>query len=615
MYRNLQGFIERLEATGELVRVAARVDPVYEIAEITDRMSKTPGGGKALLFEDTGTGFPVLTNMMGSDRRIASALGAGSLDEIGNRLDRLVAGAMSPKESLWEKLSVLPLLAEAARWMPRKSSARGECQQVLYRGSDIDLGMLPVLKCWPYDGGRFVTLPLVHTLDPDTGARNVGMYRMQVIGPDTTGMHWHLHKTGERHYRAYARRGERMPVSVALGGDPAYTYSATSPMPDNLDEYLLAGFLRGRAVRLVKCLTNGLYVPADCDIVIEGYVDPAEEKFTEGPFGDHTGFYSLEDFYPKFHVTAITHRRGAVYPATLVGIPPQEDAYIAKATEKIFLAPIRAALQPEVTDLYMPPEGVAHNLALVSIDRQYGGQAFKTASSLWGAGQMMFNKVMLVTGSQTDIRDAGQVAALLRGVSFPDDLLLSRGVLDVLDHATATPGAGGKLALDLTGEAIPSGAVSLPDKLPLPPGATVTDATFAREWAVVLVGYRDGRPADLTGLAEALRDSGVRFIVAVDHEVLGLSPGDILWHAAGNYEPGRDTVVCGGILIADARTKYPYREGFPQSVPNVVASLPDTVALVDRRWKEYGIGEFISSPSGKYAVLRKSPSAAVEVDG
>ncbi|MCC8018305.1 MAG: menaquinone biosynthesis decarboxylase [Rikenellaceae bacterium] len=615
MYRNLNEYIERLEAMGELLRVGARVDPVYEIAEITDRMSKTPGGGKALLFEDTGTGFPVLTNMMGSDRRIAAALGAGSLDEIGDRLDRLVAGAMSPKEGLWEKLSMLPLLAGAARWMPRKTGGRGECQQVVYRGTEVDLGILPVLKCWPYDGGRFVTLPLVHTEDPDTGARNVGMYRMQVTGPDTTGMHWHLHKTGERHYRAYARRGERMPVSVALGGDPAYTYSATAPMPDNLDEYLLAGFLRGRAVRLVKCLTNDLYVPADCDIVIEGYVDPAEEKFTEGPFGDHTGFYSLEDLYPRFHVTAVTHRRGAVYPATVVGIPPQEDAYIAKATEKIFLAPIRAAIQPEVKDLYMPPEGVAHNLALVSIDRQYDGQAFKTASAMWGAGQMMFNKVMLVAGADTDIRDAGQVAALLRGVAVPDDILLSRGVLDVLDHATATPGSGGKLALDLTGKTAPNGEVSLPEGLPLPPGAAVVDVSLAREWAVVLVGYRDASPADLTGLADALLDSGVRFIVAVDRAVLTLSPGDILWHAAGNYEPGRDTTLRGGILIADGRTKYPYREGFPQRVPNVVTSSSETVALVDRRWEEYGTGGFIPSPSERYAPLRSSPSAAVGGEG
>ena len=386
-YNNLREFIERLEREGELVRVAAEVSPVEEIAELTDRMAKQPGGGKAILFERTGTDFPVVTNLMGSERRMALALGVESLDGLTRRIDALLHEVTTPKATLWEKLRMLPLLGEMARWMPRSRRGRGPCQEVVLRGEAARLSLLPVLKCWPEDGGRFVTLPMVHTLDPDTGVRNVGMYRMQVFDDRTTGMHWHVHKTGARHYDGYRRQGRRMPVAVALGGDPVYAYAATAPMPDNMDEYLLAGFLRRRPVELVRCLTCGIEVPADCDFVIEGYVDPAEEKTVEGPFGDHTGFYSLEDRYPRFHVTAITHRRDAVYPATVVGVPPEEDAYIAEATERIFLAPIRLAVQPEVRDLWMPTAGTAHNLAVVAIERRYEGQAHKVAQSLWGRGR------------------------------------------------------------------------------------------------------------------------------------------------------------------------------------------------------------------------------------
>ncbi len=420
MYRNLWEYVAALERAGELVRVAAEVDPVLEIAELTDRESKRPGGGRALLFERTGTSFPVLTNMMGSDRRIALALGVESLDDLTRRIESLFSELTAPKTSLSDKLRMLPLLERMSRWLPRNRRGRGACQQVVRTGDEVRLSELPVLKCWPFDGGRFVTFPLVHTVDPESGVRNVGMYRMQVFSERSTGMHWHVHKTGEKHYRAYRRLGRRMPVAVCLGGDPAYAYAATAPMPDDLDEYLLAGFLRGRPVELVRCLTCDLRVPADCDFVIEGYVDPSEEKAVEGPFGDHTGFYSLEDLYPVFHVTAITRRRDAVYPATIVGVPPQEDAYIAKATERIFLAPIRRAMLPEADDLWMPWQGVAHNIAVANIRTAYPGQGLKTASSLWGAGQMMFNKFLLVVSTPDDVRQAGVLASLLRRVRLPE---------------------------------------------------------------------------------------------------------------------------------------------------------------------------------------------------
>lgn len=591
-----------------MVRICASVDPLLEIAEITDREAKSPGGGRALLFEDTRTGFPVLTNMLGSDRRITLALGVEALDEITERLGGLFAQALSPKDGLGDKVRMLPLLGEVAGWFPKTLKGRGACQQVVLTGAEATLERLPVLKCWPYDGGKFVTLPLVHTLDPDTGARNVGMYRMQVTGPHTTGMHWHQHKTGERHYRAYQRRGERMPVSVCLGGDPVYTYAATAPMPDGMDEYLLAGFLRRRAVRLVKCVTNDIYVPEDCDFVIEGYVDPTEDKFREGPFGDHTGFYSLEDGYPKFHVTAITHRRNAVWPATLVGIPPQEDLYISKATEKIFLAPIRLVMQPEITDLHMPAAGVAHNLALVAIERNYVGQAFKVASSMWGAGQMMFNKILLV--APDGIRDPESVARRVRNADLPADVMFGRGVLDILDHATATPGEGGKLALDLTSDR-PDKMPVIPADMKLPKWAHSADMSLAAEWGVVLLRVD---PAAQPDASEWFAESGIEdlnFLVLADPATAALTPEELLWHAAGNTDPGRDVRMYGETMIVDARTKTPWREGYSQHVPNVVVSDPITIALVDGRWSEYGLGEFIASPSLKYSGLVYSDKAEI----
>ena len=532
MYRNLSEFIARLEREGELQRVSVPVDPVYEIAEITDRMSKQPDGGKALLFEQTGTPFPVLTNMMGSDRRMAMALGVESLDELTRRLDDLLQQAVTPKNSLLDKLRMLPLLAEMSRWLPRTSSSRGECQQVVLQGEEASLDALPVLKCWPCDGGRFVTLPLVHTLDPETGIRNVGMYRLQLFDARTTGMHWHLHKTGARHYEGYRRAGRRMPVSVALGGDPAYTYAATAPMPDNMDEYLLAGFLRRRPVKLVKCITNDIYVPADCDFVIEGYVDPSEPKTVEGPFGDHTGFYSLTDEYPRFHVTAVTRRRDAVYPATLVGIPPQEDAYIAKATEKIFLAPIRLAVQPEVKELTMPVFGTAHNLAVVSIDRRYRGQAHKVAQGLWGAGQMMFNKYLVITGEDCDVHDPDRLAALLRRAEFPRDLIVSEGVYDVLDHATATPGFGGKLAFDLTeiDPSAPAEAVWLPERFELTPGLVEVADGLAGKWGALLLFADDTveQKPDLAAFLARNPCRGIRYVVLFDGHARTLRPDELL---------------------------------------------------------------------------------------
>ena len=568
MYGSLREYIDTLERHGELLRVGARVSPRFEIAEITDRMAKSEGGGKALLFENTGTEVPVLT-----------------------------------------------LLADMSRWFPREASGRGACQQVVLKGDEADIGRLPLLRSWEHDGGPFVTLPMVNTVDPESGIRNVGMYRMQRFDARSTGMHWHIHKTGARHYDAYRRMGRRMPVVVTLGGDPAYTYAATAPMPDNMDEYLLAGFLRRRPVRLVRALTCDIRIPEDCDFVIEGYVDPAEPKVVEGDFGDHTGFYSLKDLYPLFHITAITHRRDAVYPATVVGVPPQEDAYIAKATEKIFLAPIRMAVQPEVEDLWMPTAGTAHNLAVVSIAKRYEGQAHKVAQALWGAGQMMFNKYLVIASSSTHIRSFATLAALLRRADTARSIIRSEGVLDVLDHATATCGFGGKLAFDLTDVDIstPTEPIATPRTARPAGGIELFDTRFVESCGLLVLYAAPDRP-DVADAERYLAENdirGMKYVALFDYAAAGtMTAEDLLWLAAANTDPRRDVRhLSGGELLIDARSKHPSVEGNPPRFPNVVASSTETIRAVDERWEEYGLGERIESPSRRYRRMQLSTKA------
>jgi len=512
-------------------------------------------------------------------------------------------------------MRALPLLADVAKWFPQSVAGRGACQQVVWQGDEVDLERLPMLHSWEADGGAFVTLPMVNTLDPETGMRNVGMYRMQRLDKRSTGMHWHIHKTGARHYDAYKRLGERMPVVVTLGGDPAYTYAATAPMPDNMDEYLLAGFLRQKPVRLVKALTCDIRIPEDCDFVIEGYVDPSEEKIIEGDFGDHTGFYSLKDLYPRFHVTCITHRRDAIYPATVVGVPPQEDAYIAEATERIFLAPIRLAVQPEVRDLWMPVEGTAHNLAIVSIDKRYEGQAHKVAQSLWGAGQMMFNKYMLIASAEDNIRSFSALGRLLRRVDLERDVIRTEGILDVLDHATATCGFGGKLAIDLTGinPNSPVEPISAPRTATPCGGISLFDTRFTEEYSLLLLFADECRPAKVD-VEEYLRKNNIhniKYIALFDYQAAGpMTPSDLLWLAMANSDPRRDVkLLSGGELLLDARSKHPGEGQNPKRFPNVVMSSTDTIRLVDERWAEYGLGEKIESPSRRYRKLWLSPRA------
>ncbi|MBI4509217.1 MAG: menaquinone biosynthesis decarboxylase [Deltaproteobacteria bacterium] len=446
-YDGLGDFIDQLDQLGELVRIEREVDPRLEITEIADRCMKAPGGGPALLFERVrGSGFPLAVNLMGSRRRMSLALGVQDIDEHANELLDLLR--TEPGSTLWEKLKALPKLARLASMLPKSIPSGAPCQEVVE--DSPDLTNLPIATCWPGDGGPFITLGQVITRDPDNGHRNVGLYRMQLLGKNTTAMHWQVHKTGHRHYRRYKELKRRIPVAVALGGDPALIYAATAPMPDGVDEYLLAGFLRRRPVKLVRCKTNDLEVPADADFVLEGYVDPEEPLVDEGPFGDHTGYYTPKDRFPAFHVTCVTRRKSPVYPHTIVGPPPMEDAWIGKATERLFL-PLLKMTFPEIVDMNLPVEGAFHNLALLSIRKEYPAHARKIAHSLWGTGQLMFTKCVIVVDEDVDVQNPAEVAwRVLANLDPRRDLFFSEGPTDQLDHAPATPCISSKVGIDAT---------------------------------------------------------------------------------------------------------------------------------------------------------------------
>jgi 4-hydroxy-3-polyprenylbenzoate decarboxylase len=447
-YKGLGDFVAAIEARGELRRIKVEVDPILEITEIADRVMRS--NGPALLFEKVkGSSYPLLINAMGSEERMALALGAKTLDEKAAEIEGLIAWAFKQagEPSLLAAIpGALPKLPAFLSVLPRHV-ARPACREIV---SDTEgFSSLPVLQCWPKDGGRFLTLPLVCTRDPESGTQNMGMYRMQVYDDRSSGMHWHLHKDGARIFERYRAKGERMPVAVALGCDPAVTYASTAPLPEGIWEILFAGFLRGKSAEITKATMSDIEVPADAEFVLEGYVDP-EEKRVEGPFGDHTGFYSLEDEYPVFHLERITRRRSPIYPATIVGIPPKEDCWMAKATERLFL-PFLKLLCPEITDLCMPLEGVFHNCVIVSIKKRYPGQARKVMNFIWGMGQMMYTKLIVVVDDDVSARNLSMVAwKAFNNIDSGRDLVFSEGPLDALDHSSPRPRYGTRLGVDAT---------------------------------------------------------------------------------------------------------------------------------------------------------------------
>ncbi len=441
-YADLREFIAALDRAGELKRIPFEVDPVLEITEFADRSVKT--GGPALLFErPKGSSVPVLINAFASRRRMEIALEVASVDEVARRISEYLE--MRLPEGLIGKLKMLPKLAEMSAFFPKTVSG-GPCKEIIKR-EGFSLLDFPILHCWPQDGGRFVTLPMVFTRHPETGKRNCGMYRMQVYDERTTGMHWQTHKQGAEHYRR--AKGKRMDVAVAIGADPATMYSAILPLPPDLDEMMIAGFLRGKPVDMVRCETMDLEVPASAEIVLEGCVEIGETR-REGPFGDHTGFYSLEDDYPVFHLTSITHRRDPIYAATIVGPPPMEDFYMGQAIERIFLPLMRLQL-PEVRDIAMPAEGVFHNLMLVAIRKSYAGHARKVMHALWGLGQAMFTKCIVVVDENVDVHNLSEVAwRALNNIDPERDIEFAHGPIDSLDHASRLANFGSKMGVDAT---------------------------------------------------------------------------------------------------------------------------------------------------------------------
>ncbi len=516
-YTDLQSFIRDLDARGQLKRVKAQVDPILEIAAIADRMSKLPAvgnrpppdtdpvhgsrGGHGLLFEDVkGSSIPVAINVFGSYERMRLALGVSSLEELANRVQVLAKPELPT--TLLEKMKKLPQLAKLVGFAP-KSVKRGICQEVVHT-EDANLLKLPIIQCWPRDGepgyggkppvdageprpsgradsgaddprglkpaaqvgtGRYITLAGIYTVDPETGDRNVGMYRVQVYAEKLAAMHWHMHHDGARHFRKYKKRGEKMPLAIVLGGEPILTYAATCPLPPDMSELLFAGFLNETGIELVSCKTIPLEVPANAEIVIEGWVDH-ERTLVEGPFGDHTGFYSLADHYPAFHVTAITHRRDPIYPTTIVGPPPQEDYHLGKATERIFL-PLLRMLIPDIIDYHLPMFGAFHNCVFVKIRKEYPMQARKVMSSIWGAGQMMFSKMIVVVDDHVNVHDEQDVLFHMgANVDWRRDTVIVDGPCDILDHSTPYYGTGGKIGIDATKKISGEGVVrDWPDEL------------------------------------------------------------------------------------------------------------------------------------------------------
>ncbi len=581
MYRNLQDFLNALRAAGEIKTVSQKVSPEIEISRYTDRESKSFQGGKALFFENVeGSEFPVATNIFGSSRRICMALGVANLDQLGERVRKYME--FDPPKNLRQVLNAIPMAVDLARFFPRKfRGGTPPCQEVVHKGKDADLSRLPVLKCWPKDAGPFVTLPLVITRSLVTGKRNMGMYRLQVFDRNTTGMHWHVHKDGSHYYREYAQAKKRMPVSVAIGADPATTYAATAPMPRGMDEIVLSGFIRKKPVPMAKCVTNDLEVPAEAEFVLEGYVDPGELRM-EGPFGDHTGYYSLADEYPVFHVTAITHRKKPVYSATLVGRPPMEDCYLAKATERLFLPMLRSVM-PEIRDYWFPWEGVFHNIVVASLEKEYPGHAQKLMSGLWGQGQMSFCKAIVVVDENVDPSDAGSVIdALVERFDPAEDITVAKGILDVLDHSAPSANFGHKIGLDLTrrfpGEP-PRKMAAFEDRIPSDDVIAKATADLRPDFASHRVLFAKVRENSREGnrflalatektsalggrdIAEALLESenlrSFNFFVLYDGDIDLRDDSLVLWKLFNNADPKRDMVRKDGRVVVDACKKGP----------------------------------------------------------
>jgi 4-hydroxy-3-polyprenylbenzoate decarboxylase len=578
VYKNLHDFLNRLDNSGELKHIRHEVSTYLEISKLTDCESKSPNGGAGLLFEHVkNSEFPVATNLFGSPKRICMALGVSHLDELGERIRAYIE--LDPPKSLKEMLGMLPLAIGLTRFFPRTFKGKTPpCQEVVHTGDAVDLTKFPVLHCWPGDAGPFITLPLVFTRSLETGRQNLGMYRMQVFDRNTTGMHWHIHKDGSHYLNEYRRANRRMPVSVAIGADPATIYAATAPMPRGIDEILLAGFIRQKPVVMTRCITNDLRVPAEAEFVLEGYVDPGELRW-EGPFGDHTGYYSLADDYPVFHVTAVTHRKKPIYSTTLVGPPPMEDCYLAKATERLCL-PLLQTVMPEVIDYWLPWEGVFHNIVIVSIDKEYPGHAHKIMSGLWGQGQMSFCKIIVVIDRDVSPEDTHTlIELLLNRFDITTDTTQTKGVLDVLDHSSPFVNFGAKLGIDLTRRFPGEPARRTSPLPPLPEDAANLSAIQSHVNEVVDCRHlfsdhpESNAPINRILAVSVAKDptkssreignrlsaipllSAFNVIIIFDKNIDLANGGILLWKVFNNVDPDRDIIPRGRQVVIDACKK------------------------------------------------------------
>lgn len=603
-FKDIQHFMRFLEDRGELVRVKAEVDADLEITEITDRVSKNYG--KALLFENVkGSDYPVLINSMGSEERMSWALGVEKLEDVERDIADLIN--MQNYMKIPSLIKSVPNLMRLLAVLPWKLPIKGACQEVIEH--DPDLSTLPVLKCWPDDGGKFFTLPLVMTKDPDTGVQNTGMYRMQIFDKNTTGMHWHWHKDGREIYDKYRKLGGKMPVSVAIGCDPALIFSAISPLPKMIDEMMFAGYLRKRPVKMVKSITNDIYVPADAEFILEGYVDVNEALRLEGPFGDHTGYYSLADMYPAFHVTCITHKKNPVYPATIVGRPPMEDCYMSKATERAFL-PLLKMIYPEIVDYSLPFEGVFHNCVIVSIKKRFPGHGKKVMNSLWGMGQMMYAKMIIVVDADINPHDTKAVAKqVFESLDMTKDLVFSQGPLDALDHASSTDHYGYRLGVDVTRKFDVEGTeskwdIKIQDDMTAYLSTHEKILNFDYPMSDVLQGclvvsIKKESKDDVRQLMEELWSQDAmkynKFLIVVDEDVDSTDTSKVAWKVFNNIDAMRDLVIrevpseqFGHRLGIDA-TKKLAMDGHQRVWPDDIVMSDDVKEKVTRRWSEYGI--------------------------
>ena len=610
-YPSLKEFIDRLELEGELLRIIQPVSPILEIAEITDRISKQPGdrasnkagGGKALLFENVeGSSMPVLINAFGSTKRMNLALGVHDIEDIAKRIESYIK--IPPPTTLLEKAKLLPMLLQAAQFPPKLlRTTHPPCQEVIHLNDDIDLGTIPILQCWPQDAGRFITFPIVINRSVDKKIRNVGLYRMQVYDKKTTAMHWHIHKDGAHFFHEYRKQNKVMEVAVALGADPASCYSASAPLPYGIDEFLLAGFIRKASVPLVKCKTVDLEVPANAEIILEGYIDPSEMRL-EGPFGDHTGYYSQDGDYPIFHLTAITHRKNPVYLTTIVGKPPQEDFYLGRATERIFLPLLRTQL-PEIVDMDMPVEGIFHNCVIVSLDKHYPMQSRRLMNAFWGLGQMSFVKTIITVDTEVNVHDYEEVAKLLLNkVDFATDLFFSEGVLDVLNHASDQRLHGSKLGIDLTQkiEGEPGYKKEAPvsaNSSELPSAEKVTLVfrevqnckvlELQAKRSVLLVALNKTGPHQGKQFIQSFLDHpeffAINIIIVLEGHVEIENISTVMWKFFNNLDPKRDFYFHAERLGIDVTQKF-HEEGYQQNWPDEIEMTAEIKTQVDKKWND-----------------------------